>query len=91
MIATCCSEARGARHISRFAADALKSAGTVLPGAIAILLPKCPICVAAWIAAGTGVAIPTTVATGIRPSLVVACLLLALLLCRRALGRSRFV
>jgi hypothetical protein len=58
----------------------------VLPGAIAFLLPKCPLCLAAWIAAGTGIALPAIVAGGIRPFLVIACMLSASLLVRRAMG-----
>jgi hypothetical protein len=45
---------------------------------IAILLPKCPLCLAAWIAASTGVAIPAIFAGSIRPALAIACALLAI-------------
>ncbi|HJZ96240.1 MAG TPA: hypothetical protein VKE70_07020 [Candidatus Solibacter sp.] len=57
----------------------------MLSGAAAILLPKCPACVAAWVAAGTGIALPTIVAGAIRPSLGVVCLVSVWLLVRRAL------
>ena len=53
----------------------LKAAGCVLPGSIAILLPKCPLCVAAWIAAATGVALPAVLAGSLRPALAIVCVL----------------
>ena len=64
-----------------------KGAASLLPGAALILLPKCPLCLAAWIAATTGIALPATVTGSIRPSLIVACLLSATLLLRRARTR----
>jgi hypothetical protein len=60
-----------------------KAAGTVLPGAIAILLPKCPLCIAAWIAAGTGVAVPAMLAGSVRPLLAMVCVASVLLFVRR--------
>ena len=65
----------------------LKAAGTALPGVIATLLPKCPLCVAAWVAAATGVALPAIVAGSIRPFLAMACLLPASLVVGRAIVR----
>jgi hypothetical protein len=66
-----------------------KVAGAALPGALAILLPKCPLCIAVWVAAVTGVTLPAIVAGSLRPFLVIACLFSALLLVRPALGRFR--
>ncbi len=60
-----------------------RAAGSVIPAAIAILLPKCPLCIAAWIAAGTGVAVPTILAGSVRPVLAVVCVVSVLLLVRR--------
>jgi len=56
---------------------------------IALLLPKCPLCVAAWIAAGTGVAVPAALAGAIRPGLGIACALLlgGIVLMRRSKTR----
>jgi hypothetical protein len=64
-------------------------AASLLPGALLVLLPKCPLCLAAWIAACTGLAFPTVVAGSIRPLLVIACILSASLLVSRAIGRFR--
>jgi hypothetical protein len=66
-----------------------KAAGAALSGALAILLPKCPLCIAAWVAAVTGVTLPAIVAGSLRPFLVIACLFSALLLVRPALARFR--
>ena len=68
----------------------LKTAGSTIPGVIALLLPKCPLCLAAWIAAGTGVAVPAALAGSIRPALGIACALLlgGIVLMRRSKTRS---
>ncbi len=62
----------------------MKAAGSAVPGAIAILLPKCPLCIAGWVAASTGIAMPGMVAGGLRPLLATVCVLAVLLLIRRA-------
>jgi hypothetical protein len=62
----------------------IKAAGSAVAGVIAILLPKCPLCIAAWIAASTGIALPGVVAGSLRPLLATVCVLTALLLIRRA-------
>jgi hypothetical protein len=51
---------------------------------MAILLPKCPACIAAWIAAGTGVALPAMVAGSIRPLLMIVCVFSVAVLVLRA-------
>lgn len=60
-----------------------QAAGGVVSAAAAILLPKCPLCIAAWLAAGTGVAVPAMLAASVRPVLAVVCIASALLLIRR--------
>jgi hypothetical protein len=45
----------------------------VIPVAILAVLPKCPACLAAYVALGTGIGLSLTAATYLRLSLVVAC------------------
>jgi hypothetical protein len=61
----------------------------VLPGAALFLLPKCPLCIAAWVAAGTGIALPMAVAGSVRPVLGIACVISAGLVARSAIARFR--
>jgi hypothetical protein len=50
----------------------------VASGAILALLPKCPMCLAAYIAVALGVGIPAAIAMFAKPMLVVLCAVLLL-------------
>jgi hypothetical protein len=43
------------------------------PGFVLLIIPKCPVCLAAYIALGTGIGISFAVATWIRWALIALC------------------
>ena len=45
----------------------------VLPSAILVLVPKCPACLAAYVAVWTGIGLSFSAATNLRVSLMVLC------------------
>jgi hypothetical protein len=48
----CCCKGEG--RMRRLARRLSGAAASLLPGAAVILLPKCPLCLAAWLTAATG-------------------------------------
>ena len=48
--------------------------GWLLPSAFLLLIPKCPLCIVAYTAVGTGIGISVSTAAGIRYSMITACI-----------------
>jgi hypothetical protein len=67
----------------------LSVVGWVLPGATVALMPKCPACFAAYIAAATGLGISFTTASYLRTAAILLCLSLVFAMSLVHIGRLR--
>jgi hypothetical protein len=90
MTGQCCVGGPASRRLARRLSTA---AASILPGAMLVLLPKCPLCLAAWLTVVTGVGFSAAGAAWMRGMLVVfwvAAVALAAtpIVRRRALGRA---
>ena len=63
----------GGPHRPSFLRRSLDITAKMIPVAILAVLPKCPLCLAAYVALGTGIGLSLTAATYLRLSLIVAC------------------
>jgi hypothetical protein len=83
MTGRCCVGGTASHRLARRLSTAAVS---VLPGAVLVLLPKCPLCLAVWLTAVTGVGFSAPGATWVRGMLVVfwvAAVALAVTIVRR--------
>jgi hypothetical protein len=64
-------------------------AGWVIPGTVLALLPKCPACVAAYVAGATGLGISVAEASYLRTAAIVVCAASLLAIALRTLRRLR--
>jgi Flp pilus assembly protein TadB len=91
------AQSRGERPRTRrpsMARRYLNTAGWLVPGAILALMPKCPMCLAAYVAVWTGVGLSLPAAANLRLLLLVLCVgallyLAARYLCQRQSSRKR--
>jgi hypothetical protein len=70
-----------------------KIAGSILPAAALVLLPKCPLCLAAWLTVATGIGFSAAGAEWVRASLVLSLVLfgvaaVAPMFWRKVFGRA---
>jgi hypothetical protein len=73
------------RRLSRVTAS-------ILPAAVLVLLPKCPLCLAAWLTVATGVSFSAASAAWVRASILLLCVAALLpMLWRRALRLAKHV
>jgi hypothetical protein len=82
-----CKVATGVRDNPRRPASRLRRggeiAGWIVPSATLVLLPKCPACLAAYVALFSGAGISVSTATYLRTSLLILCLTALLFLSLR--------
>ena len=80
-----CSGSRvGYSSIVRRAVDLV---GWIVPGAILALIPKCPICLAGYIALWTGLGLSVAAAANLRVLLIIVCVILLIFLAARQTRR----
>ena len=68
MTAQCCTGEGPSRRLARRLSGA---AASILPGAVLVLLPKCPLCLAAWLTVVTGIGVSAAAAAHVRGLIVV--------------------
>lgn len=68
MTGQCCVGGPASRRLARRLS---RAAASILPGAVLVLLPKCPLCLAAWLTVATGVGFSAAGAAWVRGMLVV--------------------
>lgn len=70
MTAACC---RKGRPSGRLARGFSRTLAFLLPGAVLALLPKCPLCLAAWLTLATGAAVSAGAAARVRGLALAIC------------------
>jgi hypothetical protein len=86
MIAQCCTGGGPSRRLARRLSGV---AASILPGALLMLLPKCPLCLAASLALVAGIGVSAAAAAWVRGLIVVFWVAGVALVLRRAISESR--
>ena len=68
---------------------AIELAGWLIPGTLLAFFPKCPLCVAGYVALSTGLGMSLTAATYLRWALLAACLASLSFMAIRLMARRR--
>lgn len=63
---------------------------SLLPGVLLALLPKCPMCLAAWFAIATGISVSAVIASWAHTGIVLFCTAALLLRCGTAIKTRLF-
>jgi hypothetical protein len=66
-VKACCVKRHGA------VAKGRRLAAWLIPGGLLVLMPKCPVCLAAYVAAATGLGLSLPAASGLRTLLIALC------------------
>jgi hypothetical protein len=80
----------GDRPMRKFVRRFLSIAGWIISGAMLAILPKCPVCLAAYVAIGTGVGLSISSATYLRMALLIISLTSLSYLAAKGLRRIIF-
>jgi hypothetical protein len=75
----CCENSRPATFVRRF----IEVAGWIVPTTILALMPKCPVCLAAYIALWTGLGRSVAAAGSVRVLLIIVCVISLVFLAAR--------
>ena len=81
---------RAGPRASKFMRACLDTVGWLVPGAMLALLPKCPACLAVYVAVGTGVGLSVSTATYLRLVLMILCVASLLYLAARHVRSRKF-
>ena len=81
----CCENPRPRTFVRR----CVDIAGWIVPGVILGLVPKCPVCLAAYLMMATGISISVAAAVSLRAFLVVVCVSSLVLLGRQYIRNLR--